>query len=75
MVMKDLNQQLKCFDLRFLALEKLGKAADRNVITYRQSRLVLGRQLHLKKEQSRLLLLQMKQDGMISIDCKGRIFL
>lgn len=74
--MKTLNPQLKAFDLRFLALEKLSKAKGNNsFLTYREARCVLGRTLHLTKKQSRTLFLQMASDGMIRWDCKGRIFL
>lgn len=66
--------ELLKFDLRVLALEKLKYAANGSVfLKYKQARCVLGRSLHLPKQQARKLLLQMAHDGLIKFNVKGKI--
>lgn len=70
------NERLKFLDVRWLAYGKLRASANRDsVLQYRQAIVILGRNLHMKKEQSRQLLLQMAVDGFLSFNCKGKIFL
>jgi hypothetical protein len=64
-----------CFDLRHLALDKLMTyACGYDYIEYREATMVLGRVLHLRKGQTRILLLQMSKDNMIKFDARGKIW-
>ena len=63
------------WDIRFLALETLRKASNGDeFIHYRDARLVLGRQLHMRKRKTRQLLLETARIGLVRFDIKGRIF-
>lgn len=73
--MEELTSGFKSFDLRFLALDKLRSKADgSSFITYSEARCILGRLLHLPKNESRLLLLGMSKMGLIKFSKEKIIF-
>lgn len=65
-----------CFDLRLVALGKLRDYSDgARFVHYRDARRRLGVLLHLSKLETRRLLLEMAQDGLISFDLRGKVWL
>ena len=63
------------FDLRKFVLDKLkNSVGDSEFIRYKQARCVLGRVLHMKRRDSRIILISMSKSGMIKIK-RDKIYL